>query len=119
VAAAEADRLLDVIDARVATAQTGAAWQRATLAAAERGRSRDRALAVMFDRYLSCAATGQPVHTWPMTLAAGTRRQPGARRRLGPSQPGLQLGQQLVELQVREELRPTPRDQVPSAGSSR
>ena len=23
------------------------------------------ALAVMLDRYLSCAATGQPVHTWP------------------------------------------------------
>ena len=78
VAAAEADRLLEVIDARVATAQTGAAWQRATLAAAECGCSRDQALAVMFDRYLSCAATGQPVHTWPMPLAAGTRRQPGA-----------------------------------------
>ena len=45
-----------------------AAWQRATLAAAERGRSRDQALAVMFDRYLSCAATGQPVHTWPILL---------------------------------------------------
>jgi hypothetical protein len=66
VAAAEADHLLGVIGARVATGQTGAAWQRATLAAAERGRSRDQALAVMFDRYLSCAATGQPVHTWPV-----------------------------------------------------
>jgi hypothetical protein len=65
VAAAEADRLLGVIGARVATGQTGAAWQRATLAAAEPGRSRDQALAVMLDRYLSCAATGQPVHTWP------------------------------------------------------
>jgi hypothetical protein len=65
VAPAEADRLLGVIAARVATGQTGAAWQRAALAAAERGRSRERALAVMLDRYLSCAATGQPVHTWP------------------------------------------------------
>ena len=65
VAAAETDRLLGLIGARVATGQTGAAWQRATLAAAERGRSRDQALAVMLDRYLSCAATGQPVHTWP------------------------------------------------------
>ena len=25
----------------------------------------DEALAVMLDGYLSCAATGQPVHTWP------------------------------------------------------
>ena len=65
VAAAEADRLLSVIGARVATGQTGAAWQRAALAAAERGRSREQALAVMLDRYLTCAATGQPVHTWP------------------------------------------------------
>jgi len=65
VAAAEADSLLGVIGARVATGQTGAAWQRAALAAAERGRSREQALAVMLDRYLSCAATGQPVHTWP------------------------------------------------------
>jgi hypothetical protein len=54
-----------VIGARVTTGQTGAAWQRVTLAASERGRSREQALAVMLDRYLSCAATGQPVHTWP------------------------------------------------------
>ena len=67
VAEAEADRLLGVIGARVATGQTGAAWQRAALAAAERGRSREQALTVMLDRYLACAATGQPVHTWPRT----------------------------------------------------
>jgi hypothetical protein len=65
VAAAEADRLLGVIGARVASGQTGAAWQRGALASAERGRGRDEALAVMLDRYLSCAATGEPVHTWP------------------------------------------------------
>jgi gamma-glutamyl:cysteine ligase YbdK (ATP-grasp superfamily) len=65
VAAAEADRLLGVIGARVTTGQTGAAWQRATLAVSERGRSWEQALAVMLDRYLSCATTGQPVHTWP------------------------------------------------------
>jgi hypothetical protein len=65
VAAAEADRLLGVIGARAATGQTGAAWQRAALAAAERGRSREQALAVMLGQYLACAATGQPVHTWP------------------------------------------------------
>ncbi len=66
VAEAEADRLLGVIGARVATGQTGAAWQRAALAAAEPGRSREQALTVMLDRYLACAATGQPVHTWPV-----------------------------------------------------
>ena len=65
VAEAEADRLLGVIGARVATGQTGAAWQRAALAAAEPGRSREQALTVMLDRYLAYAATGQPVHTWP------------------------------------------------------
>ncbi len=66
VAEEEADRLLGVIGARVATGQTGAAWQRAALAAAEPGRSREQALSVMLDRYLACAATGQPVHTWPV-----------------------------------------------------
>ena len=65
VATAEADHLLGVIGARVASGQTGAAWQRAALAAAEHGRDRERALAVMLEGYLSHAATGQPVHTWP------------------------------------------------------
>jgi hypothetical protein len=65
VAEAEADCLLGVIGARVATGQTGAAWQRAALAAAEPGLSREQALTVMLDRYLAYAATGQPVHTWP------------------------------------------------------
>jgi len=64
VATAEADYLLEVIGARTATRQTGAAWQRAALTAAERGRTREQALAVMLDWYLSRAATGQPVHTW-------------------------------------------------------
>src|SRR6266516_3003276 len=61
VAAAEADWLLDVISARASSGQTGAAWQRATLAAAERSHDRERALAVMLDRYLQCAETGRPV----------------------------------------------------------
>jgi gamma-glutamyl:cysteine ligase YbdK (ATP-grasp superfamily) len=73
VAAAEADRLLGVIGARVTTGQTGAAWQRVTLAASERGRSREQALAVMLDRYLSFAATGQPVHTWPAAQMVARR----------------------------------------------
>jgi hypothetical protein len=66
VTPAEADTLLGVISARAATGQTGAAWQRATLAAAERRHGRQHALAVMFDRYLQCADSGLPVHTWPI-----------------------------------------------------
>jgi gamma-glutamyl:cysteine ligase YbdK (ATP-grasp superfamily) len=66
VDAEEADGLLEVISARAASGQTGAAWQRATLAAAERHHDRQRALAIMLDRYLQCAETGLPVHTWPI-----------------------------------------------------
>lgn len=66
VAAREADSLLDLISRRTATGQTGAAWQRATLARLERGRNRHEALAMMFERYLANAATGRPVHTWPV-----------------------------------------------------
>jgi hypothetical protein len=65
VTAAEADTLLAVISARAASGQTGAVWQRATLAAARRHHDAERALAVMLDRYLQCAETGLPVHTWP------------------------------------------------------
>jgi len=65
VAAAEADSMLDVITQRATSGQTGAVWQRAALAAAETELDRDRALEAMLSRYLACAATGQPVHTWP------------------------------------------------------
>jgi gamma-glutamyl:cysteine ligase YbdK (ATP-grasp superfamily) len=66
VAAAEADGLLEVISARAASGQTGAAWQRATLAAAKRRHNPPRALAVMLNHYLQRAETGLPVHTWPI-----------------------------------------------------
>ncbi len=66
VAAAEAEGLLEVISARAACGQTGATWQRATLAAASRRHDRELALAIMLDHYLQCADTGQPVHTWPV-----------------------------------------------------
>jgi hypothetical protein len=36
------------------------------LAAAETCLDRQQALAVMLERYLECAATGQPVHSWPL-----------------------------------------------------
>ena len=64
VAAAEADGLLAVIAGRVATGQTGAAWQRRMLAALEPRLGRECALAAMVERYLECAASGEPVHTW-------------------------------------------------------
>jgi hypothetical protein len=75
VAAAEAGGLLDVISARAASGQTGAVWQRATLAAARRHHDPDRALAIMLDRYLQCAETGLPVHTWP-AARTGISRHP-------------------------------------------
>jgi len=66
VAAEEADHLLGVIAARVASGQTGAVWQRRTLAALEPRLGRQPALAAMLDRYLECAASDWPVHTWPI-----------------------------------------------------
>jgi gamma-glutamyl:cysteine ligase YbdK (ATP-grasp superfamily) len=65
VTPAEADTLLEVISARATSGQTGAVWQRATLAAARRHHDTERALAVMLDRYLQYAETGLPVHAWP------------------------------------------------------
>jgi gamma-glutamyl:cysteine ligase YbdK (ATP-grasp superfamily) len=71
VAADEAGRLLDVISARAASGQTGAQWQRVALTAAEQSHDRPCALAIMLERYLRCADTGRPVHTWPVTGRAG------------------------------------------------
>ena len=65
VAAEEADAHLSVIAARVRSGQTGASWQRQTLAVLERELPRPRALAAMLERYLACAATRAPVHSWP------------------------------------------------------
>jgi hypothetical protein len=70
--------LLSVIAARAAAGQTGAAWQRATLAAAEQDAGRDRGLAVMLGHYLTLAGTQQPVHTWPVPGVTGSgRSRPG------------------------------------------
>jgi hypothetical protein len=63
----EADRLLGIIGDRVAAGQTGAVWQRRTLAALEaRGAGRDRAVVELLERYLELQAAGDPVHTWPV-----------------------------------------------------
>jgi hypothetical protein len=65
VAAEEAGRLLEVVEARVAAGQTGAAWQRQALAALEPRLGRERALTAMLERYLELQWAGDPVHTWP------------------------------------------------------
>jgi hypothetical protein len=66
VATLETDELLDVISERVRSGQTGTAWQRATLAAAVEQYGPDEALVHLLNRYMECAATGRPVHTWPV-----------------------------------------------------
>jgi hypothetical protein len=87
VAGDEASRLLGVIEARVGSGQTGAVWQRRTLAALEPTLGRERALAAMLDRYLEQAATGVPVHDWPVPTrpTSPTRAREDARflRRAG------------------------------------
>ena len=62
----EADRLLGVIGDRVASGQTGAVWQRRTLAALEGRAGREQAAGELLERYLDLQATGDPVHTWPV-----------------------------------------------------
>jgi gamma-glutamyl:cysteine ligase YbdK (ATP-grasp superfamily) len=64
--AAEVDALLAVIAARVTRGGTGARWQRRTLAYLERSMTRERALRELVARYLEHAASGRPVHEWPM-----------------------------------------------------
>jgi gamma-glutamyl:cysteine ligase YbdK (ATP-grasp superfamily) len=62
----EAARHLAVIEARVATGQTGARWQRAMLERFERGAARDEALAALVARYAAESASGRPVHEWSL-----------------------------------------------------
>jgi hypothetical protein len=66
VLAEEAGQLLSVIEARVASGHTGAAWQRLALAALEPRLDRERAVTAMLERYLEHQQTGEPVHTWPL-----------------------------------------------------
>src|SRR5215204_5384513 len=66
VDAGEADRLLGVIGDRVASGQTGAVWQRRTLAALEGKAGRQQAVGELLERYLELQATGDPVHAWPV-----------------------------------------------------
>ena len=57
-------KLFTALDADLMLVPAGG--QLSALAAAERRHDRDRALAVMLDRYLQHADTGLPVHTWPI-----------------------------------------------------
>ncbi|MDY7226609.1 glutamate--cysteine ligase [Hyalangium rubrum] len=62
----EADAMLGIIEARVAARQTGARWQRRTLARLEERMPRVDALAALLERYREHAESGAPVHTWPL-----------------------------------------------------
>jgi hypothetical protein len=55
-----------VVGDRVDAGQTGAVWQRRTLAALDGGRGSGEALGELLERYLELQATGDPVHTWPV-----------------------------------------------------
>jgi gamma-glutamyl:cysteine ligase YbdK (ATP-grasp superfamily) len=70
VATDQADRLLEIIEQRCLTGQTGAAWQKATVAALSNHGAADRAEALrqMTQRYIDHMHTNEPVHTWPITL---------------------------------------------------
>ena len=63
------DRLLDIIEQRCLTGQTGAAWQKATVAALSSHGAADRgeALRLMTQRYIEHMHTNEPVHTWPIS----------------------------------------------------
>jgi hypothetical protein len=63
----EADECLSIIAERCAMGQTGAAWQRNTLAVLEANSNRDAALSEMLERYLKLSMEGLPVHQWPQT----------------------------------------------------
>jgi hypothetical protein len=76
VVAEEAKELLAVVQARTASGQTGAVWQRDALAALEPRLGRDRALAAMLEHYLELQQAGDPVHTWPLPQA----QQPAPQR---------------------------------------
>jgi gamma-glutamyl:cysteine ligase YbdK (ATP-grasp superfamily) len=67
VSPVHADRLLDVIEQRCMTGQTGAAWQIDTVAAlTQRGHAdRQQALRLMTQRYIEHMHANEPVHTWP------------------------------------------------------
>ncbi|GAB2666047.1 glutamate-cysteine ligase family protein [Gordonia jinhuaensis] len=60
-------RYLSVIEGRSLTRQTGAVWQRRSVAAREdAGASREAALSGMLRDYIELMHEGEPVHVWPL-----------------------------------------------------
>lgn len=66
VVAEEADTLLSIVEARLRAGCTGARWQRKMLARLEAHMPRPDALAALLERYMTHAASGRPVHEWPL-----------------------------------------------------
>ncbi|MCE9669360.1 glutamate--cysteine ligase [Myxococcus stipitatus] len=66
VEARDADPMLDIIARRVEARLSGARWQKRVLQKLEEGMPRRDALAAMLERYLEHAASGAPVHAWPV-----------------------------------------------------
>jgi gamma-glutamyl:cysteine ligase YbdK (ATP-grasp superfamily) len=66
VATDHADRMLDIIEQRCLSGQTGAAWQARTVHALSRHGEADRAeaLRLMTQRYIEHMHSNAPVHTW-------------------------------------------------------
>ena len=66
VATDHADRMLDIIEQRCLTGQTGAAWQARTVHALSSHGEADRAeaLRLMTQRYIEHMHSNAPVHTW-------------------------------------------------------
>jgi hypothetical protein len=62
----QSEELLGIIELRAASGQTGAAWQKRTVAALERRFGREEALSRMLERYMELSARGEPVHLWPV-----------------------------------------------------
>ncbi|MGW4483214.1 glutamate-cysteine ligase family protein [Amycolatopsis sp. NPDC004368] len=61
-------KYLGVIERRCLARRSGATWQRDyVLRAQDHGADRETALNHMLGRYLELSATGEPVHTWPLT----------------------------------------------------
>jgi hypothetical protein len=62
-----AGHLLQIIEQRCITGQTGAAWQTATVTAIGENSGADRAEALrqMTQRYIEHMHSNEPVHSWP------------------------------------------------------
>jgi gamma-glutamyl:cysteine ligase YbdK (ATP-grasp superfamily) len=62
----DADAMLSVVEARLRARTTGARWQRKMLARLEAQLPRLDALGALLERYMAHAASGRPVHEWPL-----------------------------------------------------